>query len=43
MTNNAGGDVIHGPHIISDNSVTLSVGDTVAHSTGKSCKRCRCV
>jgi flagellin len=29
MTSNAGGDVIHGPYIISDNSVSLSVGDTV--------------
>ena len=29
MTSNAGGDVIHGPYIISDDSVTLSVGDTV--------------
>ena len=29
MTSNAGGDVIHGPFIISDNSVTLSVGDKV--------------
>jgi len=29
MTSNAGGDVIHGPYITSDNSVSLSVGDTV--------------
>ena len=29
MTSNAGGDVIHGPYIISDNSVSLTVGDTV--------------
>ncbi len=29
MTSNAGGDVIHGPYIISDDSVSLSVGDTV--------------
>ena len=29
MTSNAGGDVIHGPYIISDNSVSLSVGDSV--------------
>lgn len=29
MTSNAGGDVIHGPYIISDNSVSLSVGDAV--------------
>ena len=29
MTSNAGGDVVHGPHIISNNAVTLSVGDTV--------------
>ena len=34
MTSNAGGDVIHGPYIISDNSVSLSVGDTVT-LTGK--------
>ena len=29
MTSNAGGDVVHGPYIVSDDSVTLSVGDTV--------------
>ena len=34
MTSNAGGDVIHGPHIISDNSVSLSVVIQL-HSIGK--------
>ena len=29
MTSNAGGDVIHGPYIISDNSVSLIAGDKV--------------
>jgi len=29
MTSNAGGDVIHGPYIISDNSVSLVAGDKV--------------
>jgi flagellin len=30
MTSNAGGDVIHGPYIISDDDVALSVGDKVS-------------
>jgi len=30
MTSNAGGDVIHGPYIISNGDVALSVGDTVS-------------
>jgi len=30
MTSNAGGDVIHGPYIISNDDVALSVGDTVS-------------
>ena len=32
MTSSAGGDVIHGPYIISNDDVALSVGDTVSFS-----------
>ena len=30
MTTAAGGDIVHGPYVVSDSTVTLSSGDSVS-------------